>query len=649
MRRPPPGRRPGTLPAKAGRTASPRRRGSALGFVWRLGLFGVVALLVAWVALFYVYAPILPDPQALRDQSRQKTITVLADNGAVLAVRGMEGEPFVDLDEISPWLVKAVVATEDRRFLTHFGIDLQGLVRAAWTNLRAGGVVEGGSTITQQLAKNLFLTPERSMQRKLQELVIAIWLETQLKKAEILALYLNRVYLGAGAYGVEAASRRYFAKPAKDLNLPEAAMIAGLLKAPSRLAPTGDYDLAEERASIVLARMEDAGFIDAAAAAAARAKPAKVAPDSQTRLAGWFVDWVLEDVRAQLGPTGRDLVVRTTLEPALQRTAEATLARRLDAKAIRRGASEAAIVLMDEEGAVRAMVGGTDYHANAFNRAIEARRQPGSAFKPFVYVTALQSGYTPESVMEDRPISIKGWRPQNHDGRYAGQVTLDRSFAASINTVAVQLAQALGPANVVATARRYGITSPLEPVPSLALGTSEVTLLELTSAYLPFATGGIRRPEFGVLEVTDGKGNLLYRHQKVQARVADPRIAAQVQQLMVTAVENGTGRAALLPDRRVGGKTGTTQNARDAWFVGFAGDYVAGVWVGNDEGKPMQGVSGGTLPAQIWREVMAGTPKPESTVVAAREPVPSAKPNARGGGFDWLLDLIGGVVGRATN
>jgi penicillin-binding protein 1A len=599
----------------------------------------------AWVALFLVMAPKLPDTAELFRESRQAKVSVVAADGRVIAVRGSSGRSFVQLADVSPWLVKAVIATEDRRFYHHFGLDPVGLGRAFLDNLRAREVVAGGSTITQQLAKNLYLTPERSLKRKLQELALAVWLETHLGKDEILTLYLNRVYLGAGAYGAEAAARRYFAKPARNLSLPEAAMLAGLLKAPSALAPTNDLDRARERAGLVLARMREEGFVTEAEAAAALAKPARLAPESGA-IAAHFVDWVLDGLTDHLGKPEHDLFVHTTLDPKLQAAAEAAVARTLDGSAERSRVGEAAVVLLDTTGAVRAMVGGRSHRASPFNRAVNAHRQPGSAFKPFVYVAALEAGWKPGNTIDDRPLRVGTWQPANFDGKFRGKVTLEEAFAQSVNTAAVRLAQTVGPERVAATARQLGVASPLQPVPSIALGTSEVTLAELTGAYLPFATGGVRRPLFAVTKVEDEDGEAYYRHAPTEIRVITPAAAAAMQELLASAVTAGTGRAARLEGRAAGGKTGTTQNGRDAWFVGYSGGYVAGVWLGNDDNRPMNGVRGSNLPARIWREVMLATP---AAGARAAPPVPAAKPEGREG-LDWLMDIIAGVVGGgATN
>ena len=563
----------------------------------------VVAMLVLWVGLFVVYAPELPDTDALFDDARQARVTLIAADGTVLAERGASGTAFVRLGEVSPVLRDAVIATEDRRFYSHFGLDVRGTLRALFSNLRAGEVVAGGSTLTQQLAKNLFLTPDRSLRRKIQELILAFWLEARLSKDQILELYLNRVYLGAGAYGVEAAAQRYFGKPAARVDLAEAALLAGLLRAPSRLAPTVDLDRANRRAATVLRLMVETGKITAEEAAEARAAPARLAPAGGSEPAGHFVDWVLDGLTEHLGKPETDWVVRTTLDPRLQRAAEAAVARQLDG----RPEVEAAVVLLGEEGAIRAMVGGRAYRRDRFNRAVAAHRQPGSAFKPFVYLTALEEGASPSDTIEDVPFTVDGWTPGNPGGKRYGRVTLDEALARSINTVAVRLGQEVGMKKVAERARLLGIESELRPVPSLALGTSEVIPLELTAAYQPFALDGVRRPPFGVVRVTDAAAGQLYAHRSVEAPVIQPEIAREMRGMLGDVVRRGTGRAAALADRQAFGKTGTTQGSRDAWFVGFAGAYTMGVWVGRDDNRPMPGVSGADLPARIWRDVMQET------------------------------------------
>jgi penicillin-binding protein 1A len=603
--------------------------------------------LVAWVVLFLFLAPQLPDTEQLYKEARQARVTVLADDGTVLAIRGIDGPSFVGLPDISPWLVKAVIATEDRRFFEHSGIDVVGLARAMVANIRAGGTVEGGSTITQQLAKNLYLTPERTVRRKLEELILALWLEARLEKSQILELYLNRVYLGAGAYGVEAASQRYFAKSAKELTLPEAALIAGLLKAPSRYAPTNDLDLARARAATVLDLMREQGMITLQAETDARLGPAKLAPVAGRSLAGHFVDWVLEGLKDELGKPERDLTVRTTLDRELQKKAEAAVAKLMPA-----GASpQAAVVVLDRTGAVRAMVGGRTYAGSPFNHAVSAMRQPGSAFKPFVWLTALEDGYTPTSTIEDAPIRIGRWQPVNSDRKYHGTVTLTQGLALSLNTVAARLGEKVGREKVIATARRLGITSPMAPIASLPLGTAEVTPLELTSAYLPFATGGLRRPVHAVSTVEDSRQRRLYGYLPTEVRVMGEREADDMNLMLRAVVGEGTGRAAAIEGRTVAGKTGTTQANRDAWFVGYSGDYVAGVWVGMDDATPMRGISGGSLPARIWKEIIRQTPAPATgPAIASAEPATARKPVEvrKDNGLEIILDWVDRTLGSLT-
>ena len=634
--------RPGRAAATGSRRRAPppRPRRSWVGSLARLATAVVVLALVGWVALFVWYAPRLPDTDELFREAQQVRVKVLAADGSTLAERGAAGRPFVRLDEVSPWLPRAVVAIEDRRFWDHSGVDPTGILRAAWANLRAGGTVEGGSTITQQLAKNLYLTHERSWRRKLEELVLAVWLEARLTKEQILTLYLNRVYLGAGAYGVEAASQRYFAKPAADLTLAEAAVVAGLLKAPSRYSPASDLNLARERAATVLAVMAEQGMIDGEQALKARSQPAKLAEPVQ--IGGWFVDWVLEGLTRDLGKPTRDLVIRTTLDPGLQLAAETAVRRLLPAKA----GLEAAVVALDQDGAVRALVGGRSYAESPYNRAVNARRQPGSAFKPFVFLTALEQGWTPTAAIEDAPVQVKGWRPANVDGRYHGSVSLIQALALSMNAATVRLAEKVRPGEVAKTARRLGVASPLPAVASLALGTAEVGVLELTGAYLPLANGGVRRPPWPVESVTDARGTVLYRYRPTEARVMSPAVAGQMGGMLRAVVAEGTGRAAALPDRRVAGKTGTTQDNRDAWFVGYDDRLVAGVWVGYDDDRPMRNVSGGGLPSRIWRELMQTTPTRAPQVAAAE---PAKRPEVRqDNGLELLLDWVQRRFGVVT-
>lgn len=625
------------------RPPAPARSGGRLrrwaGWIIR-ALPGLLAGLILLSAVtFYLLVPKLPDSNALFAAARQARVTVLAADGSILDERGGEGGAHLRLGEISPWLPKAVLAIEDRRFYSHFGLDPIGMVRAALSNLRAGEYVAGGSTITQQLAKNLFLGDERTLLRKLRELYLALWLEARLSKDEILELYLNRVYFGAGAWGAEAAARTYFSKPAHALTLAESAMLAGLLKAPSRYAPTRDPAAARARATVVLRAMVDAGYIDAETAEQAIASPARLAP-AGAGFASHFVDQVLDDLNGQFGKPEDDRVVRTTLDPQIQRLAVRAVRERLAALP----EVQAAVVVLDTDGAVVALVGGRDGRSYRLNRATELHRQPASVFKTFVYAAALARGRTPEDVVEDRPFAIGGWSPRNVDGRFHGPVTLEQAFAQSLNTVAVRLAWEIGTGRVIQLARRLGIRSELRPVPSLALGTSEVTLLELARAYLPFVTGGIARPDHLVLRVQNAAGRVLYRHRPTEARVLDAEVVANMRRLLRAVVERGTGRDAGIPDRHIFGKTGTSQGGRDGWFVGSDGRYLVAVWIGRDDNRPVPGLTGGGLPALVARDIFRGLP---ATVASAVRPLPRPRTDGRGRGgiesvLDWLRHSFGG-------
>lgn len=585
-----------------------RRNGSGGGrepFRVALKWAGVAAVwgAVALAGLVAIFAYDLPDVDGAFRSTRKPAVIILAADGAELATHGdMYGETLTYRD-FPPALIAAVTATEDRRFFGHFGLDPVGLARAAVANVRAGRIVQGGSTVTQQLAKNLFLTPERSLKRKVQELLLALWLERRFTKGQILAVYLNRVYLGSGAYGVDAAARRYFGRPAAQLSLYESAMLAGLLKAPSRLNPLADQRRAEERARQVLANMVDVGTISPAAAAAAQPRPrlgGRVGPRPHAR---HLADWVMEQLPAFVTPGDRDLIVHTTIDARLQGLAEAAVARGLKGKPAS-GPGEAALVALGPDGAVRAMVGGRDYALSQFNRATQARRQPGSAFKPFVYLAALEAGMTPATRFVDAPFRIAGWSPRNHDGRYVGEVSMADALARSINTVAVLASERAGPKRVAAVARRFGLGDEFESGPSLALGVEEVTLLDLAAAYATIANGGFGAWAYAIDKVMDSEGTALYRRRgSGPGRVIAAKHAAVLSAMLADVIGRGTGRAAQL-DRPAAGKTGTSQNFRDAWFVGYTADLVAGVWMGNDDGAPMKGVAGGGAPARLWRDFM---------------------------------------------
>jgi 1A family penicillin-binding protein len=568
-----------------------------------------VAVAALSVAVAYLYALPLPTSFA---EPRRIALDLAAADGVVFAVRGGAEARAVDLAQMPRHLIDAVLAMEDRRFFAHAGFDPAGVARAALANLEAGGTVQGGSTITQQLAKNLFLSSERSLTRKLQEVMLALWLERRLTKEEILARYLNTVYLGAGAYGVDAASRRYFEQRVEQLSLAQAAMLAGLIQAPSRLAPTRSLEEARERAGIVLDAMVDFGALDADAAAAAKAHPAVLALPPVEQLAyGYAADFAAAEARAMLGAVAGSFVVGTTIDRRLQLLAERTLAAWLAREGEALGAHQAALVALAPDGAVLAMAGGRDYAESQFNRVVQARRQPGSAFKLFVYLAALRAGMAPDSPVEDAPLQIENWQPRNYANRYLGPTDLRTAFAQSLNSAAVRLQEAVGREQVIALARAMGVASPLQPHPSLALGSAEITLLELTAAYgavladvgriAPYVVRAVRAP---------GAAAVFQRERPALASARWPR--AQILELLSEAVQLGTGRAARL-DVPVFGKTGTTQDHRDAWFVGFTRDLVVGVWVGNDDNAPMDGVTGGGLPAEIWRSFVANALEPPDT------------------------------------
>ena len=595
-------------PRGRARRARPARNGRIRALFWFLRWTAVLAIwavfLIGGVILWY--AQDLPDTSRLGEITRRPAVTLVTSDGEILATYGDLYGKYVGLDELPPYLPEAVLAVEDRRFYQHFGVDPLGVLRAIWVNIRTGDLVQGGSTITQQLAKNLFLNSERSLKRKVQEALLALWLEREFTKDQILTLYLNRVYLGAGAYGVNAAAQKYFGKPAQAVTLYEAAMLAGLLKAPSRDNPASDPDAAERRTQIVLRSMVAAGKLAPAEEAAAVAAKASIGRTMAAGRAGRaFADWVYDQVASYVGTTDRDLTVVTTIDMRVQRIAEAELARVLAEDGPKRKAGQGAVVVMGPNGAVRALVGGRDYGEREYNRATQALRQPGSAFKLFVFLAAIEAGVLPDDRIVDGPLQLKGWRPGNYQDRYFGEVTVREAFARSLNSVSVQLYLKAGPQAVARAAQRLGITSSLNLEPSLALGTSEVTLVELTSAYAAFANEGRGVWAHGIEEIRDATGTVLFRRTgDGPGRVVDPQAVERMNDLMTAVVGWGTGRGAALA-HPAAGKTGTSQGFRDAWFVGFTADLVAGVWVGNDDDTPMDKVTGGSLPVRIWHDVMA--------------------------------------------
>jgi penicillin-binding protein 1A len=595
--RPRVGKRPIRRPPR--RPPTPRRHRSWLTILALVLLWG----LILGGGVIGYFALTLPDTSRLAVAERRPSLTILAADGSVIATYGdLFGRPLT-LRQMSPYLPEAVIATEDRRFYSNFGIDPIGMLRAAIADLRAGRIVEGGSTITQQLAKILFLTPERSIGRKIRETLLALWLDHRFTKNQILEIYLNRVYLGAGAYGVDAAAHRYFGQSAADLDLYESAVIAGLLKAPSRYSPARDRAAAAARAAQVLDNMVEAGFITRAAAEAAERHGADWAGAGHAG-SRYFADWIADQVHDFAGPADRDLIVETTLDPRQQQAAEAAIGDVLARYGARDRVSQGALVSLAPDGAVRAMVGGRDYAQSQFNRATEAERQPGSAFKPFVYLAGLEAGLRPSDVFDDAPIRVGDWRPHDYGRRYQGEMTLAHALADSINTVAVRVAERAGIGHVIAVASRLGITSTLPRDASIALGTADLNLLELTAAYAPFANGGGGVIPYGIREIRDRAGHVVYRRQgSGPGPVVAPAFVGMMNDMLEGVIRDGTARAAALP-RPAAGKTGTTQDYRDAWFIGYTANLVTGVWFGNDNDAPMRQVVGGSLPAMAWRNFM---------------------------------------------
>jgi len=679
-----PSERPSKSPAKKSerKPASPRRRNRSRDEsprrnrkgTGRRGLLGRTIYWGAVLALWGVIAGIgvlvwigahLPPIQSLEIPKRPPSVLIVGDNGATLATRGDMGGAAVPIGELPDYVPNAFIAIEDRRFYSHRGIDPLGIARALVADVFRRGAAQGGSTITQQLAKNLFLTQERTVNRKLQEIVLALWLEHKFGKTQILELYLNRVYFGAGAYGIEGAAQRYFGKSARHLTLPEAAMLAGLVQAPSRLAPSHNLEGAQRRAALVIADMTELKMIAPSAAKLALAHPARAIKPPAAGSVNYVADWVMDAVNDLIGKFDQDITVETTIDPALQNAAEHALVDTLNQRGDKLNIDEGALVAMTPDGVVRALVGGRDYGQSQFNRAVDAKRQPGSSFKPFVYLTALEHGLTPETVREDAPIAVKGWRPENFERQYLGPVTLRQALADSLNTVSVWLTLEFGPAAVVRTAYRLGIASILEPNASIALGTSEVSPLELVTAYATFANGGLAVSPHVIERIRGADGKTLYdRSQQPLGRIVDARYVGMMNSMLHETLVSGTARAANFPGWQAAGKTGTSQDFRDAWFIGYTSHLVAGIWLGNDDNTPTKHAVGGGVPVEIWSRFMraahAGVAPAAlpgvgdngwfSVPAPAPAPVPPAEvstqpPNRSNdsGGLDfWLLDKLFG-------
>ena len=592
---------------------------------------------MAVLAGFAVSSNDLPDPKKLWERNRPVSVQIVDRNGRDVLIRGAAAERPVELDTLPFHIPVTFLATEDERFRNHIGIDPRALLRAMWQNIRAGRYVQGGSTLTQQLTKNIFLTPEKTLSRKAQEMMLSVWMERDFSKDELLEMYLSRIYFGSGAWGLESASLRYFNKPASDLSLAEASMLSGLLNSPSKSNPVANFERAKKRQHVILNSMDAQGLLGENIAAAAKAEPLTIHSPKDTEGAQYFVDWIWADLEARIGVPTQDIIVQTTLDIDAQAAGQAALTAHLDPE---RGATQGAIISLDGTGGVRTLVGGLDYGTSQFNRATQAVRQPGSAFKPFVYLAALRAGKSPWDTAVDAPITIEDWTPENFTEEHMGVVTLHKALAKSLNTVAVSLGEEVGREAVIATAEQLGLTD-LKPYRSLALGAQVKTPLDLAESYLPFANWGTRRDAYGILSISTADGTPLYdRVPSNAAVVLNAQELADMNYMLLQAVEHGTGRRARIDGHMIAGKTGTTNDFRDAWFVGYAPDRVTAVWVGDDENISMDEVTGGTLPAMIFKDAMTAqlADMPNARLPVSSEP-DWARKNAQ---LKNLLDRLEG-------
>jgi penicillin-binding protein 1A len=638
------GRRPaspsGGKPPKA-------RRTPFQAFLYWSAVAGVW-LVIFTAAFLAVFAYGLPDTSKLYQVQRQPSISYLDRSGGLVAVRGSQITPPVKIDELPPYVPAAFVAIEDRRFYHHFGFDPIGMVRMVFVDLSQHRYAQGASTITQQLARNLFLNNDQNIRRKVQELILAVWLETKFSKKEILALYLNRVYFGGGAYGIEAAAQRYFSKPASQLTVGEAALLAGMMKSPTHYSPLSDTARAERRATVVLDEMVKTHAITPSQRDNAFAQPVRVSRTLANQHAQYFVDWVDSEVRSILGRSKddvlqQDLVVETTIDLPIQADAERAVQSVISAPdAASRGVQQAALVALDGEGRVRAFVGGEDYADSQFDRAADARRQAGSSFKPFVYLTAMENGFNPDTPVIDQPIKIGNWEPHNFTGKYLGPINVQTALAQSINTVAARVANQVGTQNVARTARRLGITSPIQTEPSMALGAVEVSPLEMAQAYDAFANGGYAVKAYGIERIRTSTGRVLYDHsvdKTPRPQVIQGQPLDYMNQMMRQVLIVGSGVGARVSGYDLAGKTGTTTDYRDAWFVGYTGGFVASVWVGKDNNTPMKSVTGGSFPARLWRTFMTSAlPKLKVSTIPGGAPAPQPPSS------DQIGELLGAPV-----
>lgn len=609
-------------------------------------------LMVIGLLVLAKFASELPDVNKLESYDKPPGIRIYDSSNKMIGRYGHVVGKYIPYDEIPKHMIDALLATEDRRFFEHGGIDIWGIMRAMVRNIMAGGVVQGGSTITQQLAKNTFLTPERTLKRKIQEVMLSMWIEGHFSKEKIIEMYLNRVYLGGGSYGIDAAAHHYFDKSASDATLQESALLIGLLKAPSRYAPTRSKEASLQRTKQVILNMKDAEIIDDKTAS----KAIGMFPEmiNLKKAAGngsrYFADWVVDLIPRHIGQVTGDLEVYTTLNPTMQATAEKTVTQYLKQSGKSKHFSQAAVLTMTPDGAIKSMVGGKDYSESQFNRVTQAKRQPGSSFKLFVYLAALEWGLTPNSWVVDKPIKYNGYSPKNYNHRYAGDMMLREAFWRSINTVAVQLAHQVGIGKVINMAYRLGVKESLEPNLSLALGTSEVTVMEMVGAYAHMANNGRKVVPYAIRKITTNNGEkILYERtgKDAEGQVVRKSVVGMMNGMMVNTVAFGTGAAAKI-GRQAAGKTGTSQNSRDAWFIGFTPQYVTGVWVGNDDNSPMKRVTGGSVPARIWRDVMNAAHRGKAVIsipTSVSSPVSlpwltnnSDMENAPQQGLPWSLD-----------
>ena len=580
---------------------SPKGGGGFGRFVRRLLVWGLALVLAAGLALgvaVAVAASSLPSFSALKSQQEGQMIVVRARDGSELVSLGPSYGKWIPVAQIPAVMKQAMISVEDRRYYDHFGVDPVGIARSLFVRAQSGHWRQGGSTITQQLARNVFLNNNRTFARKAREAILAIALESKFSKNEILELYLNKVYFGGGAYGIDSAARKFFGHPGTELTLPEATIIAGLVKAPSRYSPTADAKAAVDRAKVVLETMQDAGTISADVAAGADFTTVKFAAEAGQNSVRYFTDWALPQLDLLVPDNQEPIEVWTTLDPAMQRAATDSVAKNAPKDA------QGALVSLDRDGAVLAMVGGTDYVTSNYNRAVNAVRQPGSAWKLFVYLSALEAGYKPDDSVVDEPVTIQGWSPHNDGRNFAGKIDVRTAFAYSKNTVAAQLGNEVGFGTVAGMARRLGISTPINTMPSMVLGTSDVRLIDMTRAFAAVSAKGTSVEPYGITKVATTDGRVLYEHKPAGGQqLVQPYVAAAMTDLLQTAVNIGTGRAAQI-GRPVAGKTGTTSSNKDGWFIGFSSGITTGVWMGRDDAKPIPGLMGGTAPARAFAQYM---------------------------------------------